>query len=125
VKPDFTFRRVNTILYCQKWAETVTFYQNDLELPLVFATDWLVEFYLGGTAYLSVADEQRATLKSAQGTGITISLQVDNADEVWAYLHHKGFKLTPVKNHTWGARVFYFFDPEGHRLEIWSPIKKT
>jgi lactoylglutathione lyase len=23
--------------------------------------------------------------------------------------------------HAWGARVFYVFDPEGHRIEVWQP----
>ena len=23
----------------------------------------------------------------------------------------------------WNARVFYLFDPEGHRIEIWQSVK--
>ena len=122
MEPGFTFNRTNTILYCHKWPETVAFYQHKLALPVAFASDWLVEFYLGGTAYLSLADEQRATIKSGRGAGITLSLQVNNADEAWAYLQQRGLTLTAAKNHAWGGRYFFFFDPEGHRLEIWSPI---
>ncbi len=122
MKPVFAFKSVNTILYCKKWQETVTFYQDDLGLPVNFATDWFVEFHLGGTAYLSVANEQRAKVKSSDGSGITITLQVENAGETWQSLHNLGLNLEPVRRHAWGAQLFYLYDPEGHRLEIWSPV---
>jgi uncharacterized glyoxalase superfamily protein PhnB len=98
----------------------VAFYQNDLQLTVTFASDWFVEFQLGGTAHLSVADERRASIKSSQGAGITLTFQVESADETWTYLQGQGLQVEPLKNHAWGARVFYFYDPEGHRLEIWS-----
>lgn len=118
----FFIKSSNTILYCKKWQETVVFYQDDLGLSVNFSSDWLVEFHLGGTAYLSVADEQRTTIKSSSGAGITITLQVENADEIWRQLRGRGLEVGPIKIHSWGARIFYFHDPEGHRLEIWSPV---
>ena len=120
MKNPLAFKSANTILYCQRWQETVAFYQNDLQLPVTFASDWFVEFQLGGTAHLSVADERRASIKSSQGAGITLTFQVESADETWTYLQSQGLQVEPLKNHAWGARVFYFYDPEGHRLEIWS-----
>lgn len=116
------FKTSNTILYCKKWPETVDFYRSGLELPVTYASDWFVEFQLSGAAHLSVADETRATIKSGAGAGLTITLQVDNAETTRHYLRRKGLAVGPLKNHAWGARVFYFFDPEGHRLEIWSPL---
>jgi catechol 2,3-dioxygenase-like lactoylglutathione lyase family enzyme len=118
---NFSLKSTNTILYCQRWQETVDFYQNQLQLPVTFASDWFVEFQLTGTAHLSVADERRATIKSSGGAGLTLTLQVDDADQAWQMLRQQGLTLGPLKDHAWGARVFYFFDPEGHRLEIWSP----
>jgi catechol 2,3-dioxygenase-like lactoylglutathione lyase family enzyme len=117
----FKFTRTNTILYCRNWPETVAFYRHTLALSVAFTSDWLIEFYLGGTAYLSLADERRTTLKSSQGAGITLSLQVDHAAEAWATLQQQGVTVTPLKV-LWGAQQFFFFDPEGHRLEIWSPV---
>ena len=112
---------VNTILYCKRWRETVDFYQNRLGLPVTFASSWFVEFRLSDAARLSVADERRASVKSAGGRGITITLQVQDADAAWTALKEHGIEPDPVTNHAWGARVFYFADPEGHRLEVWSP----
>jgi catechol 2,3-dioxygenase-like lactoylglutathione lyase family enzyme len=114
------FKTANTILYCQKWQETVAFYRDTLQLPITFASDWFVEFEIGGNARLSVANEQRSKVKTSQGAGITLAWQVENADETWLELQTRVLELEAVRNHAWGARVFYFYDPEGHRLEIWS-----
>ena len=119
---SIALKSTNTILYCKKWPETVEFYRRILELPETFQSDWFIEFQLADTAHLSIADERRATIKSGHGAGITLTLQVDSADEIWQQLHAQGIDPQPVKNHAWGARVFYIFDPEGHRLEFWSEI---
>lgn len=112
----------NTILYCQKWEETVAFYRDDLNLTMTFNSDWFVEFHIAGTAHLSIADERRATIKSSRGAGITLTFCVESADAAWQQLSNRGLSPGPVKDHAWGARVFYLYDPEGHRLEIWSPL---
>ena len=116
----FSPKNTNTILYCKKWQETVDFYRYRLKLPINFASDWFVEFKLTETAHLSVADERRATIKSCGGAGITLTLQVESINEAWEYLHNNGLTLEPVQEHSWGAHVFYFLDPEGHRIEVWS-----
>jgi catechol 2,3-dioxygenase-like lactoylglutathione lyase family enzyme len=116
----FSPKNANTILYCKKWQETVDFYQNRLRLPVNFASDWFVEFKLTETAHLSIADECRATIKSSGGAGITITLQVESITEAWQYLKNNGLTLEPIRELPWGAHVFYFLDPEGHRLEVWS-----
>ena len=115
-----SFKSVNTILYCNKWSETVTFYRDVLKLGINFASDWFVEFQVSQTAFLSVADERRASIKSSAGAGITITLQVEEVETAWQYLNKQGIKAGPIKAHAWGGQVFYFYDPEGHRLEVWS-----
>src|SRR5262245_4063973 len=115
------FTTTNTILYCQHWQETVVFYQTILNLPVTFASDWFVEFALTNTARLSIADERRATIKSSAGAGITLTFQVQDIEAVWQWLHEQGAKPGPRRRHAWGAHVFYLYDPEGHRLEVWSP----
>jgi len=116
-----TFTTTNTILYCQKWQATVAFYQNIFNLPVNFASEWFVEFELSATARLSIADERRATVKSSLGRGITLTFQVANIQEAWQALRDKGGNPGAIRQHTWGAQVFYLADPEGHRLEFWSP----
>jgi catechol 2,3-dioxygenase-like lactoylglutathione lyase family enzyme len=113
----------NTIVYCRRWQETVHFYRDLLRLPVTFATDWFVEFQLTATAHVSVADESRARIKSSAGRGLTLAWQVEDIEGTWRQLQERGITPGPIAAHAWGAQVFYFVDPEGHRLEIWSRQK--
>ncbi|HJO48980.1 MAG TPA: VOC family protein [Candidatus Scalindua sp.] len=117
----FSPKNTNTILYCKKWQETVDFYKDCLGLPITHNSDWFIEFKLTETAHISIADESRASIKSCGGAGVTLALQVESAAETWQYLRSSGLAIEPVREHPWGAHVFYFSDPEGHRIEVWSP----
>ncbi len=121
---SFSPKNANTILYCKKWQETVDFYKHRLGLTITHDSDWFIEFKLTETAHISVADEQRASIKSGGGAGITLALQVESATRTWEYLRDSGLELDPVREHPWGALVFYFFDPEGHRIEVWESKQK-
>ncbi|MFQ5611511.1 MAG: VOC family protein [Anaerolineae bacterium] len=111
---------LNTILYCQHWPEAVAFYRDGLGFAITVETDWFVEFELNPGARLSVADEARTTIKSAEGRGLTLTFQVAQADRIWQRLAGRGLEVGPVRDHPWGGRAFFLFDPEGNRLEVWS-----
>lgn len=113
-------KTVNTILYCRNWQETVRFYRDRLQLPVGFSTGWFVEFILSGDCRLSVADDTRASVKTAWGKGITLSWETDRLETVWKSVREKGLAPTPIQKHAWNARVFYLFDPEGNRIEFWE-----
>lgn len=113
-------KAANTILYCSKWEETVRFYRDNLKLPVSFSTDWCVEFSLNAMSRLSIADENRASVKTSHGKGITLSWEVDRVDRAWADVQKNGLEPTAIRKHPWGARAFYLFDPEGHRIEFWQ-----
>ncbi|KJS31182.1 MAG: hypothetical protein VR64_12605 [Desulfatitalea sp. BRH_c12] len=114
-----TVRRTNTILYCRHWRETVAFYRDVLGLTVAHTTDWLVEFRLTADSFVSIAEAARTTIASAEGAGITLSLQVDDLDGLHRHLAEADGRPGPMQA-KWGARVFYFHDPEGHRLEAWQ-----
>jgi len=111
--------RVNTILYCARWAETVGFYRHVLGLGSVFENDWFVEFEMAVGASVSVADASRASVGSIGGTGITISVRVDDLRATHHRLTQAGAPTTDV-SHRFGAEVFDVEDPEGNRLEFWT-----
>ena len=114
----------NTILYCRHWEETVKFYGEDLAFPVNFSREGFVEFSLTETARLTIADEKKATIKSPEAKGITLTLQVTGIDHVHRVLRDRGLEPTPVRAHAWNAEVFYLFDPEGHRIEFWEPLSR-
>jgi predicted enzyme related to lactoylglutathione lyase len=117
-------RTANTIVYCRKWKETVNFYQAQLQLQVTTALDWFVEFRLNETARLSIADAARTSMESCDGKGITLTMEVDDIESTHSYLEEAGLHPPAIRDHAWGARVFFIYDPEGNRLEFWSQKKK-
>jgi len=117
-------KTANTIFYCRKWEETVRFYRDHLNLTVNFSSDWFVEFCLSPSCRLSIADEKRASIKSCNGKGITLSFEVENIDNAWEFAEKAGLKPTTIKKHSWEARIFYLFDPEEHRIEFWQSANK-
>jgi catechol 2,3-dioxygenase-like lactoylglutathione lyase family enzyme len=114
-------KRANTIVYCRRWKETVTFYRDHLGLGIAFQNDWLVEFGLTPTAFLSIAEQSRTTISSAEGKGITLSFQIDDIKAEHVQLIQKGLSPTDIRSNVMGADVFYLRDPEKNRIEFWSP----
>lgn len=117
-------KAANTILYCRNWQETVAFYRDGIKLLMLSSNDWFVEFKLNEAARLSVADEVRTTVKSGDGKGITVSLQVADVVEVQTELTRAGISSTPIKE-VWGSKAIYVRDPEGNRLEFWEGRAKV
>lgn len=114
-------QRSNTILYCRHWAETVAFYRDRFAFKITHQTDWFVEFQITSDSFLSIANEQRASIHSANGLGITLSWQVEDIEKAHQYWSNQGeaVVITEIKK-KWAAFVFYMNDPEGHRIELWA-----
>jgi len=112
-------KRSNTILYCRNWEKTVRFYRDTLNFSVNHERDWFLEFHLTGSSYLSIADESLASIKSVDGNGVTLSWQVEDIELAQGKLHELGVKTSPIES-IWGSQSFYFFDPEGHRIELWA-----
>ena len=107
-------------MYCNKWQEMTAFYRDGLKLEVAVSLDWFVEFRLNETACLSVADARRASVGSSEGKGLTVTLKVDDIRTVHRQIKETGLEPTPIKDHPWGAKVFYLRDPEGNRIEFWT-----
>ena len=113
--------RTNTILYCNHWQETVTFYRDRLGLEIAFQNDWLVEFSVTQTAFLSIADQARTTMPSAAGKGVTLSFQIEDIEALHSQFTQEGLSPTDIRSQVMGADVFYVRDPENNRIEFWCP----
>ena len=113
-------KTANTVLYCQNWEESVRFYRETLQLTITFENGWFVEFALTDSARISIANATRASIDAVAGQGITLAWQVDDIAASHAWLSAQGVAVGPI--HTrFGSPVCYFYDPENHRLELWSP----
>ena len=114
----------NIILYCKEWKDTVSFYQHLIDLPIITRNEWFVEFELTSISRLSVADESRTTVKSCEGQGITIGLQIVDILDIHTRYEKAGLRPTKIKE-IWGSKAFYVFDPEGNRIEFWEDSAKS
>jgi catechol 2,3-dioxygenase-like lactoylglutathione lyase family enzyme len=112
-------KRSNTILYCRNWEVTVKFYRDVLKFSINHESEWFVEFQLANGTYLSIANEENASIKCAGGRGITLSWQIEGVEKIHRRLNRLGINVSRIKR-IWGSQAFYLFDPEGHRLELWS-----
>ena len=119
-QPPIRIERANTILYCRRWNECVEFYRDTIGLTVGYENDWFVEFSVDGSSMLSVADARRATIESAAGAGVTLAWLVEAVDLVRARLVRLGVDVTPLTTR-WESTVCYCHDPEGHRIEFWTP----
>lgn len=117
----FKIKSANTILYCHNWDACVHFYKDILKFRVTFAKeDWFRELEMNPGARISVANVTRCTVPSSAGEGITLSWQVEELEELRAYLIEQGVKVTEIKSHSWRAPWFYAWDPEGTRIEFWK-----
>ncbi|MFT7474260.1 MAG: hypothetical protein ACI81L_001185 [Verrucomicrobiales bacterium] len=71
--PVVGIERTNTILYCDKWEESASFFRDILKFDVAFSNDWFIEFEVGDGSFLSIANSLRATVPSSAGDGITLS----------------------------------------------------
>ena len=88
---------INTVIYCRTWQRTVDFYERVLGLPRSFTNDWFVEFRVAPGACLSLADEGRASIKSASGAGLTLTFRVTDIHGWHALLTERGASPPPVE----------------------------
>lgn len=116
--------RSNTIVYTDRWPETVSFYRDRLGLAVVSERDWFVEFALHDGTYLSVADAARSTIRPGDGAGLTFSWQVDDLDATRAALTERGVAVGAIVSR-FGAGAFDVVDPAGNRIEFWSDVATT
>ena len=117
-------QRTNTILYCERWDATVAFYSDIFKFSITFQNDWFVEFKVADNSYLSIANQQRASINSVDGDGITLSWQVQDIRATYQYLAEQAIPIGDIKQ-KWGALTVFLHDPDGHRIELWQPIEEA
>ena len=91
-----------------------------LGLEVIFSSEWFVEFQVTPESRISIADERHSSVKSSEGKGITLTLEVEDIESVWKDLDQIKLKPGKIKKHPWKAKVFYMKNPEGHRIEVWQ-----
>lgn len=113
-------RRTNTILYCSRWEQTLGFYRDVLEFQVALDRGWFVEFRIGPDSFVSIADAAHATVPAGNGAGLTLSWQVDDVGTARTALVDRLVDCSPITAR-WGSDSTFLHDPEGNRIELWTP----
>jgi len=117
--------KLNAGIITSKMAETKSFYTKTLGFGVTFEN----EFYLllhtpGKEAEISFllpnhASQQPLFHKAFQGSGIYLTIEVEDADSMYEELKKKGVPIKiDIRNEPWGDRHFAIQDPNGIGIDI-------
>ena len=112
---NINFQRTGLILYVHRYEECVHFYRDILELPIMFTTDALHCFQLGGMYLMVELDDENPVAHTPEEPHRTcIRMNVDN---VRAYADRLEAEGIPVNHgeYSWGT-IAKFHDPDGNLL---------
>jgi len=110
----------HTVLYCQKWKECISFYQDVLGFPIVFANNILVEVEPKVNTRIGLIDVSRTKRKFTAPENIILSFQVASIEKAYACLKERYRGILEIKSHPWGAKLIELKDPEGRIIEFWE-----
>jgi catechol 2,3-dioxygenase-like lactoylglutathione lyase family enzyme len=112
---------LHTVLLCEKWEECVAFYRDVLEFPVVAERRRFVEFRVAPGARIGILRPLRPPSPRPDRDRVILSLCVSDIERAHSSLKARRPDLPAIREHPWGQRVFEFRDPEGWRIEFWSP----
>ncbi len=98
----------------------VDFYKNVLGLEIMIQDESWTSIALNGGVRLGlhIAKQNEFTPSSQNRSGATVSLNVDNIDDAYAFFKSKGVKFVgQISKNPWGNHVA-FVDPDGNLLEL-------
>lgn len=107
----------HTILYCRKWDACVSFYRDILGFEEAEIKPGFVEVQVNPGSRIGL-------LRSAKNDNpgwVILTFRVGDVDKMHDRLSARCTDVSAVKLHSWGARLFALRDPEGRRLEFWTP----
>jgi len=111
---------MHAVLRCRRWAECVSFYGEILGFPAVERHKGFVEFQVTPDSRIGVIRVSK-TDSPGSAESCLLSFRVPDLAEAHRTLRARRPELEQVRSHAWGAKVFELRDPEGRRVEFWTP----
>lgn len=108
------FDRTGVILYTVNYKECVDFYENIIELPVLFKTDTLTCFRFGDSYLMVEIDDEYDGIIHEEKTRIKTCLRMNVLDvkKQSNKIISKGVKVD-YQEHSWGT-IAKFLDPDGN-----------
>jgi catechol 2,3-dioxygenase-like lactoylglutathione lyase family enzyme len=117
--------KMNAGFITAKLAETKQFYTEVLAFTIKFENGWFLLLESpGGTGQVSFLEpghpsQQKIFQESFTGKGAYLTIETDDADELYSKLRAKGIKIeAELRDEPWGDRHFAITDPNGIGIDI-------
>lgn len=117
----FTVESFHTVLYCRNWDACVSFYRDILEFEEADTQPGFVEVRVAPGSRIGLIRRSGDQDAQNRDPAVLLSFRVSDVDTVHAILSARWKEVSGVKPHPWGARLFELRDPDGRRLEFWTP----
>ena len=111
----------HTVLFSRDWDACVAFYRDILEFEIVDTKPGFVEFQVVPGSRIGLLKYAKRDRGVRGDASCILSFRVQDADRTREILSARCNEATKVRHHPWGARLFELRDPEGRRLEFWTP----
>jgi predicted enzyme related to lactoylglutathione lyase len=120
-------KQIDTTISTYKLIESKEFYIRHFNFTLVYESDWYIELIAPGLPTgISFTKAQRDAGEVFHGSGIIISLEVDDVDAEYHRLKAAGVEICQeIINKPWGERSFVLNDPNGVHVYIYKSIPPT
>ena len=121
-------RFVNPIPFVKDIARSRAFYETRLGLEVVEDFGSFVLFETGFAIHEGAALErtvwgrERAANEPYGRRNLLLYFEHDDVDAAFEAIAPHVDLIHPVERQAWGQRVFRFYDPDGHAVEIGEPL---
>ncbi len=109
-----------TFLYFDDLEEAKVFFQETLELEIVFDPKWACVWRIGKDAFIGGVDVKEGSIEVESRGGVLISFTVNNIDHVYGSLKEKGLKdMTEIRYfEDIHLKSFIITGPQGYKFEV-------
>ncbi len=119
-------RFVNPIPFVRDVAASKAFYTSLLGLRVVEDHGHFVRFETGFAIHDGTRLEQTIWGTSSANPSygrrnVLLYFEEENLDALFERIHRHVKLIHPIQTQDWGQRVFRFYDPDGHVIEIGEP----
>lgn len=122
-----SMRFINPIPFVRDIVRSKEFYEKTLGLKVLEDAGSFVLFETGFAIHYGAALEQTVWGTASETSepygrrNLLLYFEHDNVDAVFENIAPHVELIHPVERQAWGQRVFRFYDPDGHAVEVGEP----
>ena len=115
------FSSLMTFLYFEKPDQAFRFFEELMELEIVFDPGWARVYKVTEGAFLGAVDVTKGSMEVDKRNGSLVSFTVKSVEPLFEKVKAYGFETTKIKNfEDLGLKSFFFKGPEGYDFEVQS-----